>query len=152
MHFVVARAAFRRMALPVFLVAAAAATGCTSVSLDQPIEARTWRLASIDSQPVIPSDDPRQSVQIVFDGGSKRVSGSGGCNRITGSYQRAGADLKIGPVASTRMACLDASRGQLESRFLAALQATTSYSIAGSELILLDSRGQTLAKLDGSNK
>ena len=122
MHFVVARSAFRRMALPFFFVAAAAATGCTSVSLDQPIEARTWRLASIDSQPVIPSDDPRQAAQIVFDGGSRRVSGSGGCNRITGSYQRTGADLKIGPVASTRMACIDASRGQ------------------------------TLAKLDGSNK
>lgn len=152
MHLVVARSAFRRMALPLLLATAAAAAGCTSVSLDQPIESRTWRLASIDSQPVIPSDDPRQAAQVVFDGGAQRVSGSGGCNRISGSYQRTGAQLKIGPMVSTRMACLDASRGQLETRFLAALQATTSYSVAGNELILLDARGQTLAKLDGSNK
>jgi heat shock protein HslJ len=48
------------------------------------------------------------------------------------------------------MACLDTGRGQLETRFLAALQATTSYSLAGNELILLDNRGQTLAKLDSS--
>ena len=146
-----ARFAFCRTALPYFFVAFAAA-GCSSVSLDQPIEARTWRLASIDAQPVIPSQDPRQSAQIMFDGGTQRVSGSGGCNRISGSYQRAGAQLKIGPLVSTRMACLDAGRGQLESRFMAALQATTNYSIAGNELILLDDRGQTLAKLDGSAK
>ncbi|SFM33616.1 META domain-containing protein [Variovorax sp. OV329] len=146
-----ARLAAGRLALPLVLLAVAA-TGCASVSLDQPIEARTWKLASIDSQPVIPSDDPRQAVQVMFDGGSQRVSGSGGCNRISGSFQRSGTQLKIGPLASTRMACLDPSRGQLETRFLAALQATASYSLAGNELILLDARGQTLAKLDGSNK
>ena len=146
-----ARLATGRLALPLVLLAVAA-TGCASVSLDQPIEARTWKLASIDSQPVIPSDDPRQAVQVMFDGGSQRVSGSGGCNRITGSFQRSGTQLKIGPLASTRMACLDPSRGQLETRFLAALQATASYSLAGNELILLDARGQTLAKLDGSNR
>lgn len=150
MHLVVARSVFRRMALPLWVLAAAAAAGCATVSLDQPIESRTWRLASIDAQPVIPSDDPRQAAQIVFDGSTQRVSGSGGCNRISGSYQRSGAQLKIGPLAATRMACLDASRGQLETRFLAALQATTSYSMAGNELILLDARGQTLAKLDSS--
>ncbi|MGR4868734.1 META domain-containing protein [Variovorax sp. LARHSF232] len=149
MHFL-ARLAFGRTALPFLL--AFAATGCSSVSLDQPIESRTWRLASIDAQPVIPSDDPRQAVQIVFDRSAQRVSGSGGCNRISGSYQRSGASLKIGPMVSTRMACQDASRGQLETRFMAALANTTSYSIAGSELILLDARGQTLAKLDGSSK
>ncbi|HSV57975.1 MAG TPA: META domain-containing protein [Variovorax sp.] len=146
-----ARFAFCRAALPCFFVAFAVA-GCSSVSLDQPIESRTWRLASIDAQPVIPSQDPRQSAQVMFDGGTKRVSGSGGCNRISGSYQRTGAQLKIGPLASTRMACQDAGRGQLEARFMAALQATTNYSIAGNELILLDDRGQTLAKLDGSAK
>ena len=146
-----ARFATGRTALP-FFFAAFAAAGCSSVSLDQPIEARTWRLASIDAQPVIPSQDPNQSAQVMFDGGTRRVSGSGGCNRISGSYQRTGAQLKIGPLVSTRMACLDAGRGQLETRFLAALQATTNYSIAGNELILLDDRGQTLAKLDGSAK
>jgi heat shock protein HslJ len=151
MHFL-ARLAFGRMALPFLLLAVAAGTGCSSVSLDQPIESRTWRLASIDAQPVIPSQDPRQAVQIVFDGGAQRVSGSGGCNRISGSYQRSGASLKIGPMVSTRMACQDASRSQLETRFLTALANTASYSIAGSELILLDARGQTLAKLDGSSK
>ena len=151
MHFL-ARLAFGRTALPFLLLAVAAGTGCSSVSLDQPIESRTWRLASIDAQPVIPSQDPRQAVQIVFDGSAQRVSGSGGCNRISGGYQRTGDKLKIGPLASTRMACQDASRGQLETRFLAALANTASYSIAGSELILLDARGQTLAKLDGSSK
>jgi heat shock protein HslJ len=145
------RLAFCRLAWP-FAFAMVAAGCASSVSLDEPIESRTWRLVSIDAQPVIPSEDPRQSVQIVFDGTNKRVAGSGGCNRISGGYQRTGTQLKIGPLVSTRMACLDAGRGQLETRFLAALQATTSYSLAGSELVLLDGRGQTLAKLDGSTR
>lgn len=146
-----ARLPIGRTLLPI-VMAVVATAGCTSVSLDQPIESRPWRLASIDAQPVIPSSDPRQVAQITFDGSNQRVSGSGGCNRITGSYQRTGDQLKIGPLAATRMACIDASRGQLEARFLAALQATTSYSVSGNELILLDARGQTLAKLDGGTR
>jgi heat shock protein HslJ len=80
------------------------------------------------------------------------VTGSGGCNRLTGSYQRSGTQLKIGPVASTRMACIDAARGQLETRFIAALEATAQYSVVGGELVLIGSRGQTLAKLSNADR
>ena len=133
------------------LAFAAVVTGCAGVSLDEPIESHPWRLTSIEGQAVPAGTDPRQDAQLTFDGAG-RVSGSGGCNRLTGSYQRNGTHLKIGPLASTRMACIDAARGQLEARFLAAIEATTQYSIANGELVLIGSRGQTLARLASTSR
>ena len=89
----------------------------------------------------------RAFAQVRFDG--TRVSGSGGCNRISGGYLREGGSLRIGPLAATRMACVDAERGQLESAFVDALQATTAYSLlGGNQLTLLDASGRTLAVLE----
>jgi len=125
-----------------------ALAGCSSVSLDEPIEARTWRLVNVYGTAVAPSGDAGADAQVVFNNG--QVSGSGGCNRITGSYQRTGSSMKIGPLASTRRACVDATRTQVETSFLAALQGSTHYSIVGSELMLIDGGGQTLAKLSSA--
>jgi len=145
-----ARPATRRAAALLVLCATVLA-GCSSVSLDEPIESRTWRLANLGMQPVVPSADPQRDPQLVFDRSSGRVSGSGGCNRITGSYQRDGTKLKIGPLAATRMACLDAGRGALESGFLAALQSTASYTMNGQDLVLFDARGQAVATLSSAS-
>ncbi len=121
--------------------------GCgTSVSLDEPIEARTWRLTTLNEQEVIWGGDPQRDPQLRFDG--TRVSGFGGCNALSGSYQRTSSTLKMGPLASTRMACADQGRTALEINFLSALQSTTGYSKAGRLLTLTDSSGRTLAVLD----
>ena len=125
--------------------------GCASgVNLDEPIEARHWQLVSLDLQPVAPAAHPDQRAQLVFDNG--RVTGSGGCNRLSGSYQRNGSRLKLGPLATTRMACADAGRSGLETRFLAALQATASYRVKGARLLLLDASGRTLAELTAGDQ
>ncbi|RZL93699.1 MAG: META domain-containing protein [Variovorax sp.] len=142
------RSFVRRAAFAALLVSGAMLiAGCSSVSLDEPIEGRTWRLARLGTEPVAPSGDPQRDAQLVFDGRTGRVSGSGGCNRLTAGYQRNADALKIGPLAATRMACVDAGRSALEGRFLAALQATASYRMAGDQLSLLDQGGQTLAVL-----
>ena len=141
-------AATRTGAFASLLVAATVAlSACGSgISLDEPIESRIWRLTSLGLQPVAATGDLQRDAQIQFDG--MRVSGSGGCNRLTGGYQRDGRTLKIGPLAATRMACLDAERGALESSFVGALQATASYSLlGGNQLTLLDAGGRTLAVL-----
>lgn len=120
-----------------------AVSACSSVSLDEPIEGRTWRLANLAQQPVLPGADPQRDPQVVFDAG--RVSGSGGCNRLNGSYSREGSRLLIGSLMATRMACADGQRGALEARFVAALQSTAGYRLHGSEMDLVDAGGQTLA-------
>lgn len=64
-----------------------------------------------------------------------RISGRGACNRLSGSYEtdRKGA-LRIGPLASTRMACPDLSQ---EQAFVRALESATHYDMDGPMLLLL---------------
>ena len=143
------RPSTRPAALAALLLAAAgllAACG-TTVSLDEPIEARSWQLVSIRSQPMAQDTDAQRGAHLQFDG--KRVDGSGGCNRISGSYQRSGHTLRLGPLVATRMACIDPARSIIETDFLAALQETRQYSLAGgNRLTLLDGGGRTLAVLE----
>lgn len=37
-----------------------------------------------------------------------RLAGRGGCNRYTGSWARAGHEMRFGQIAATRMACMGA--------------------------------------------
>jgi len=142
----------RHMALPVLATAAllTTLTGCGSgISLDEPIEGPVWRLAQLGDEPIAPGGD----AQIQFDRSSGRVSGSGGCNRVSGSFTRSGITLKIGQLASTRMACPDPVRGANEAQFISALQSTASYRLAGpSRLALLDASGRTVALLNSGSR
>ena len=128
---------------------AVAATGCGSgVSLDEPIEGPNWRLVRLGDQPIDPNADPQRGAQIQFDRNSGRVVGSGGCNRVSGAYQRSGYDLRMSQLAATKMACADAQRNADESAFFNALQVTASYRLQGAgRLALLDAGGRTLATL-----
>lgn len=61
-------------------------------------------------------------------------TGSGSCNRLMGGYSTGNKQmLKIGPVASTRMAC---SEPEKEYAFIAALEAATRYDMDGKMLLL----------------
>ena len=57
---------------------------------------------------------------------------------MMGSYQLSGTSLKLGPLATTRMAC---PAMEVEERYLKALRATTRYEIAGSSLTLFGPDG-----------
>ncbi|QGW84639.1 META domain-containing protein [Variovorax paradoxus] len=141
-----------RLALPVFaaVILGAVLSGCGSgISLDEPIEGPVWRLAQLGNEPVAPGGD----AQIQFDRSSGRVSGSGGCNRVSGSFTRSGSALRIGQLASTRMACADPVRGANEAQFISALQTTATYRLAGpGRLALLDASGRTVATLNSTSR
>lgn len=79
-----------------------------------------------------------------LDGG--QVSGSGGCNRFTGPATVSGAGVRIGPLASTRMACLEDAMA-VESRFFAALDSVRASRIDGNHLLLLDEVGTPMLRL-----
>jgi putative lipoprotein len=90
--------------------------------------------------------DRLQSVlELAADG---KVSGSGGCNRMSGSATIAGSRIAFSPIASTRMACAPAAMNQ-ESKFFAALTAARSWRVdqRQDKLFLLDAGGQTLMRL-----
>ena len=105
-----------------------------------PLENITWRLVELNGQPALP--DPNQTtVQLRFEGDSGRVTGSTGCNRLTGPYTKDGASLRFGPAITTRMACADPRLNEQEQRFVAALQATERHQIERDTLTLFSSTG-----------
>ncbi|MDM0014080.1 META domain-containing protein [Variovorax sp. J22P168] len=131
------------------LLAAALLAGCGSgINLDEPIEGPVWRLDQLGGEPVAPSGDPQRDPTVQFDRRNGRVNGSGGCNRLSGTFERSGSTLKLSQLASTRMACADPALGTKEAQFFAALQATTSYRMQSpTRLALLDAGGRTVATL-----
>ncbi len=131
------------------VLACALATGCGSgIVLDEPIEGPVWQLEQLGSELIEPSNDPRRNPQVQFDRNSGRVTGTGGCNRVSGVYERSGSQLKVGQLGATRMACASEALNINETQFFAALQATASYRLQGnSRLALLDAGGRTVATL-----
>ena len=127
--------------------------GCGSgINLDEPIEGPVWRLEQLNGEPVASSGDLQRDPQVQFDGRTGRVSGSGGCNRVSGTFVRSGSTLKLSQLASTRMACTDPALTANENQFFAALQATASYRMQGaSRLSLLDAGGRTVAMLSSGS-
>ena len=92
---------------------------------------------------------PNQSEPwIHLDSHSKRVTGSGGCNRISGSYQTGRDSLRFGALVTTRMAC---PQMNTEAAFLRALGETRRFRAHGRTLELLDSHGKVLVRLEERN-
>lgn len=111
------------------------------VAVEQ-LTATTWSLTQFSGRPVdIKAKERRPWIEFVAQ--DSHVQGFGGCNQFGGDYERDGKSLRIGPIASTKMACIGAM--ETESRLFEALRNTRSFSIANGELILFDADGDQLA-------
>ena len=69
-----------------------------------PLESTYWKLTRFGDKPVTTAAKQLEP-HFVLDSKTKRIAGSGGCNRFTGSYQRNGDRLTFGKMAMTFMAC-----------------------------------------------
>jgi putative lipoprotein len=76
----------------------------------------SWRLASIGGAPALSNVE----ATLEFAEGG-RVAGKGSCNQFSGSVVVTGAAITFGPIASTKMACLDAAVGEQEKHYFDAL-------------------------------
>jgi heat shock protein HslJ len=119
-----------RARVAVLAIALALGTaGCESaISNDEtndPLTSRDWIALSLSGKPVVKPG----SVTMSF--GEGRVSGRGGCNRYSGTADYANGTIKVGPLISTKMACMEDEIMQQESAYLTALQAATRYTIGG---------------------
>ena len=94
-----------------------------------------WTLLELDGKPVEQSEAENGVASLLFDAGAMRVSGSGGCNRLTGAYSTDGSSLFFEGVTTTMMACPGPVMSQ-EKELLDALALTDSFKIAGDRLEL----------------
>lgn len=99
-----------------------------------------WRPVQIGELQV----DPDLEVFVQFRGEGE-LSGHGGCNRFFGPWQTEGDTIRIGPLASTRMACPDPQM-ELEAALFGALEAARSYRRERVDLTLFDADGGELAR------
>lgn len=106
------------------------------------IENRTWVLTVLEGAPV-PKKEGSQAAHLILDAKEKRVSGSGGCNRIAGGYTLDGSQLSFGQMVSTMMMCADGA--EQERRFLKVLAEVATWEINGNMLTLRDKAGRNLA-------
>lgn len=98
-----------------------------------------WVLRELNGKPIKLASD----VYIHF---SDKVTVNGflGCNKFNGKYVTEGADIKIGPLMSTKMMCEDEP---IENQFRNALETATSYTTDDKYLYLKNDDG-VLAKLE----
>jgi heat shock protein HslJ len=99
------------------------------------LEGRYWRLTELRGQPALPTPGAREA-GLQFAADSMRVSGSGGCNRVSGTYTREGQRLEFGPMISTKMACADQRLTEQESVFLSTLSSVNRHEVSGDTLVL----------------
>ena len=91
----------------------------------------TWRVTSISGQPVLSGT----TITAEFST-ENRVAGTSGCNRYFGSAKAEAGRIAMGPFGATLMACSPENVMTQEFKYLAALEAATSYSVSGDELRL----------------
>ena len=94
-----------------------------------------WTLVELDGEPLEIGPDEIQPM-VVLDLEESRVSGSGGVNRLTGTFALSESELRFGSLATTRMAGPESAMHR-EQSFLAALERVTSYELEGRALTLL---------------
>ncbi|MEZ4388945.1 MAG: META domain-containing protein [Candidatus Krumholzibacteriia bacterium] len=120
---------------------------CGNSDADERLEDQYWKLTRLVGEPVERPDGQREP-HLVLHSNEHRLAGSGGCNRLTGSYDLRDEELTFSGVATTMMACPDAM--EQEQRFLAVLRDVRFWRIHGAHLELLGPAREILARLEAT--
>jgi heat shock protein HslJ len=118
---------------------------CGSRYSTEPLENTYWKLTRLGDSPVVPAST-QQEPHFVLHPQSRRVSGSGGCNRLLGGYELKGDQLIFGKMASTMMACAEGM--ETEKAFLKALEQVDKAKIVRQHLEMFDRAGNVVARFE----
>src|SRR3954462_1970903 len=111
------------------------------------LENTYWRLVSLPNT-VVRAANPQQAANFTLHSANKTVTGSGGCNQLSGSYTLNGDRLSLNRVVSTLRACADPIMTNTERVFLKSLGTVTQWRIVAANLELLDASGRVVATLE----
>lgn len=131
------RTALLRRPLLAALVLAAGACATSAPPSARPVTG-AWRIEQARSEPLL----DRRQARLDF-GTDGRLAGHTSCNTLRAAYALDGDALKIGPIATTRMACAEREREQ-EDRVLTALELARTARVRPDGLLELrdeDGRG-----------
>jgi len=109
------------------------------------LENTYWKLVRLGGTAVTVADGQREP-HFILQPGEKRVAGSGGCNRMMGSYTLDGSKLTFSQMAGTMMACPEGM--DVERSFHAALGKVATWRIDGETLELFDAGGASVAEFE----
>jgi copper homeostasis protein (lipoprotein) len=104
-----------------------------------------WKLTRLHDQPVKVGERSREPHLVLHTDG-RRLTGSGGCNRLQGTYELQDERLVFGRIGVTRMYCEDVQ--DQEQAFLVALELVAGWRLEGQHLELLDADGAVLLRCE----
>ena len=119
--------------------------GTAGGNATESLENTYWKLTRLGVASVTVASQQREP-HLILNAETRRVSGSGGCNSLTGSYELHGDQLILGQMAGTMMACLEGM--ETEQGFLKALRHVSRWKIAGQQLDLFDAAGDAVARFE----
>jgi heat shock protein HslJ len=114
-----------------------------------PLKDTHWTLISLNGTDVA-ADSKGKKPFLVLDSKSRRVTGNGGCNRLTGKYEEKSNRLTFGEMASSMATCPTGM--DTEKAFTQALEKVTNWKITEQELDLFDASGKSLARFEAVQK
>lgn len=117
---------------------------CGNPQAQSPLRNTYWKLVRLNGAPVRVAPGQREP-HLILARDQQRVSGYGGCNRLTGSFGLGEDRLSFRGFAGTMMACPGMEQ---EQRLLQALEKVERYRISGSHLEVLDGSGTVLARFE----
>ncbi len=134
---------FRRLFPLALLLAAPACTTAGDGGNSFGLAGSEWRATEIAGDPV-----PAGVEALLQFGDEGRLSGSGGCNRFTGTFEVVDGSeaITIGPLAATRMFCAGPGM-EVENSLFAAFGQVRAYDRDGTRLVLSDADGTPLVAL-----
>ncbi|MCU0405142.1 MAG: META domain-containing protein, partial [Chitinophagaceae bacterium] len=113
-------------------------------SENKPLEGTYWALTELNGKPVSAPKDGDKPSYLFLSADKKRVSLSGGCNVMGGSYELMdGNRIKFGQMMSTMMACPDMTN---EDGLKKMAEMVDNYAIQGDNLSLAKARMAPVAR------
>lgn len=93
-----------------------------------------WVLTELDGQ-LITTDQGRELPRLEISLTEKRVTGTTGCNRLSGNVRADNHMIRFGPLVTTKMACIG-NGNTIEAKFLNVLTQPLTYQISNGRLTL----------------
>ena len=107
---------------------------------------KEWKLKELNGQAIVLDTTFKREPQMVFQKEGGKLTGNGGCNSFSGTYQLKGDNgIELSEGVATMMACPNL---KIEGEFFAALKLVKSYRIENSSLLLESDKKGVLAKLE----